>query len=747
MGKRKICIVILIFSLSFLVTPNLNSYTHKRINWTDFYKIRPINKEFPNNYQGIGYFIDSTPFSNAVYYILKYDNFGNSLIPFIDFTDLSLFSMVIVPYKLNWSQEDINSLSNFVNEGGIAFITVNIPKDLLNLELTLADETYWIHPTDQLVQSIGGIHNQIRPISYHIAYITLQQTYVPFDTVRDLYYISKVNEDNYEILHEVSLSESGIPKLGLATVAKNIGLGKIIFTTVPYFDFLGQSATGGPTVPATSQGALIAGRISKAINQLLQHICVNSELLVPIRWHTPDGKIACLISRDDVDGYYSTTVQKRGLVDQLHGIHTIFYELRDDIPQSDWETVLNVSTSYPCGYHIPGYHRHTNYEPTAANYYNVLRDIELETNQSVYFECHHGGGSGFFGQDYVRTAIEATNNLNHFVVYTSGEGGHENDYLEPYLYDLRNETVIPAKNYYSLPKMTTIDSLVNSNDYNSFKDRILNSFFRGKHIRHGHWLLHSQNVPSTLTNNYNNFLTQYIDPLYDYYYTDPINFVKQNLAITHNISTLFKSNKTDLDLLINANQDINGYTLTIPINSDLYLSSLKLDGLDINTSKIKIFHEGNYRLLLFDMNISKGTHNVILKLDSNPRILPNDQDNDGIMDYFEVVFFKTSPTASDTDLDGNDDGDEVFILDTDPLLFDINGSTNLSSLSNPDTSTDTSSTTSNLITSDTSSISSNKSSTTEITTIQKTTASYFSIFGFLLIFTVFRLIFKRKSKL
>ena len=59
-----------------------------------------------------------------------------------------------------------------------------------------------------------------------------------------------------------------------------------------------------------------------------------------------------------------------------------------------------------------------------------------------------------------------------------------------------------------------------------------------------------------------------------------------------------------------------------------------------------------------------------LKLGTNP--IKADTDNDGLNDYDEVYVYGTNPTALDTDGDGISDGDEIK-LGTNPLSADSNG--------------------------------------------------------------------------
>ena len=75
-----------------------------------------------SGYSLIGYYTNSTnPFANAGYYLPKYYDIGNSIIPFADFANISSFSMIIIPFKENWSTTEVNQVNQFMNEGGIPF--------------------------------------------------------------------------------------------------------------------------------------------------------------------------------------------------------------------------------------------------------------------------------------------------------------------------------------------------------------------------------------------------------------------------------------------------------------------------------------------------------------------------------------------------------------------------------------------------------------------------------------------------
>ncbi|MHA2499465.1 MAG: hypothetical protein ACXAEL_07865, partial [Candidatus Hodarchaeales archaeon] len=114
----------------------------------------PQMKNFESQgYTSIGYYTNSSStFSNAAYYLLKHGDLGNVLVPFTDLTSLSAFSMVIIPFKENWSPAEISSVSNFLNNGGIAFLTVECPSALLSVTTTTRNGI-WIAPTDLIAQT------------------------------------------------------------------------------------------------------------------------------------------------------------------------------------------------------------------------------------------------------------------------------------------------------------------------------------------------------------------------------------------------------------------------------------------------------------------------------------------------------------------------------------------------------------------------------------------------------------------
>ncbi|PWI48898.1 hypothetical protein CEE45_03975 [Candidatus Heimdallarchaeota archaeon B3_Heim] len=686
--------ILIAFSLIFLVLslgPIINRPNSIQIKSTIF-----TPTEMPTNYTMTGYYTNSnSTYSNAAFHLLKHGAIGNSLTPFSTFSNLSQFSLIIVPYKLTWTPMEISLLETFVSQGGLAFLTASIPSSLFDLSVSSNDD-FWIIPTDILAQSISDKTHLKRQISYYRAAQDVSLNLYPFDIVRELKYISNIDEPNYEILHTASLDSGGTEPLGYATVAKKMGLGRLVFSTIPFFDLWGMSATGGPTVPSSARLGLLTGLLSTMVNQFVTQLFLMHGTMVPLRWHTPYGKLGLINSRDDIDAYKKSTVLARGTVDRAHGIPSIFYELRDDVPSGDWPEVLDISSEFPEGYHIPGYHRHTAFEITAQQYLDVILDIEQESGTRVYFECHHGAGSGFFGQNYVRSAIEATDSLDHFVLYTSSEGGNGNEYVEPYLYLLPNGTIIRAKNYYSLPKVATIDRQVSSNDVPRFKEIVTQAVFQHEYLRHVHYLLHSQNVWSSLSTYYDNLLTYGVDPIYEYLYSDPISFVELNRAYVENVTTKFKSNTSQLIVEIQANQDINGYTFLIPYNRSIFLSDILINNVPVDLNTIKILHNGNSGFLLFSTDLVEGTQEVIIKFQGEINPLPIDQDFDGIQDEFEVKFLGTSSSKYDTDNDGISDGDELFVLDTNPLNGnDITFTSTSVGTSTTSTSSDTTSISSN----------------------------------------------------
>ena len=717
MKAGKPCLVV--FSLVLLI---LNLSPVFNIHISNQMKSATLSPaEMPINYTRIGYYVNSSsPYSNGAFHLLKHGAIGNSLVPFSPFTNLSQFSLIIVPFKLNWTLTEISLLESFISQGGIAFLTASIPTSIFDLSFQYNDD-FWIIPTDKIAQSIGDKTHLKRQISYYRAAQDTSFNLYPFDIVRNLTYISNIGESSYEILHTASLDSSGSEPLGYATVAKKIGSGRLVFSTIPFFDLWAMSATGGPTVPSTAKLGLLSGLLSTAVNQFITQLFLMHGTMVPLRWHTPYNKLGLICSRDDVDNYKKSTVITRGIVDRNHGIPSIFYELLNQIPVDDWPEILDKSIEFPDGYHIPGYHRHSGYEITAQHYLDVVLDIEKDSGTNMYFECHHGAGSGFFGQDYVRSAINATNNLDHFVLYTSSEGGSRNEYIEPYLYLLSNGTVIRAKNYYSLPKVATIDNQVLNNDVTKFKDIVKQALFQHRQLHHVHYLLHSQNVQGKLSSYYDNLLTHAIDPIYDHLYTDPISFVHLNLNFTNYITTTFKSNNSLLDVQIQANQNTEGYTFAIPYNRSLFLSTITLDDSPIDLDTIKILHNGDSGYILFYANLTKGTHNLLVHFQETIKQLSVDQDFDGIQDEFEVSFFKTSPSQFDSDYDGISDGEEIFVYNTDPgVVDDLPSSTSTSSSS---VTSDTSSSTTSSLTNTSKTSSTVSSSPPDITTST-------SIFGF-----------------
>ncbi|MCY3414601.1 MAG: hypothetical protein INQ03_23330 [Candidatus Heimdallarchaeota archaeon] len=436
--------------------------------------------------------------------------------------------------------------------------------------------------------------------------------------------------------------------VGPATITKTLGSGRIAYTSAPLFDMFGQKAVGGSVGKDLVFGTsgIFSNHIMRQINYTIDKLLQLQGYYLPQMWHTPYAKVAVFMSRDDVDSYYKSATSIRASIDAAHRVPTVFYELRDDIPADDWETLLD-------DFHLPGYHRHNAYEQTADAYLSRILDIESETGLKIYFECHHGGGSGWNGQLYVRSAVEATNQLDHPVVYTSNEGSHTNDYLEPYLYKYENGSILPALNYYAFPKSSTFDTAVKTNDINSFVEFVQQRMFRNND--HVHYLLHSQNVVSSMSTNYNNLLTYGLDPIYDLLYTNPVSFVDIMLNNANNISSSFSQTADKITMRLDAKNEIKGYSLQIPMTDTKAIDSIKLDGDDIDINYSSISGDGYFHLIY--LNMSKGHHTLEITFTEKIPSFNNDIDGDYILDYLENYL---EITESDNDDDGVLDSLEYF---------------------------------------------------------------------------------------
>ncbi|MFX0204500.1 MAG: hypothetical protein ACFFDT_00830 [Candidatus Hodarchaeota archaeon] len=570
----------------------------------------------------IGYYTNSSSaYADAGYHILKYNDLGNSLVPFTDFNDLSQFSMIIIPFKENWTPTEITYVTEFLNGGGIAFLTWYCPSELLSVTIS-SRNGLWTQPTDLVAQTDGDkvIFNLYA--NYSHGFRDLSWTIYPYDIIRPTKYIPSLSDPQIDVLLTAHINSDGSDFLGYAMVTKKIGAGRIVYSTISLFDLWAIEGIGGPTLPYTTRGTIgdmgsSGDYISPILNRLLVLLYLMEEKSLPSRWHTPFSKLHVINSRDDVDTYYSDAVINRGKIDQKYGLRTIFYELSDNIPEADWPAILNTSEEFPLGYHIPGYHRYSTNEASAEDYLARVLDIEAETGRPMYFECHHGGGSsGYSGQTYSRSAIEATNDLDHFVIYTSKEGSGSHVYVEPYLYVLANGTVIKAKNYYHFTKWGTIDGFVNANNVVGLQSWLETGVL--PYERHIHYLLHSQNVRTKLTTSYDNLLTQGVDPYLAESFTDPIEYMKLSLDYVENVSVSFRGSNSIMEALIECNNDIRGYTFAIPFPSANNISSIELDGSPISINSLKLIDRGHWRLGLFHANLALGSHNLIVNFGDEP---------------------------------------------------------------------------------------------------------------------------------
>lgn len=574
--------------------------------------------------------------------------------------------MIIIPFKLSWDIEEINSILAFAENGGLVYLTKYVPKEILDVEIKDRVD-YYLQPSE-LIKGGMRLMNKVY-YNYYKAFRSLSFGYFPSEDPMSLSYISKTKEE-VEVIHFASVDSLGNDVIGNITITKKLGSGRITFTSTSIFDVLGQRAIGGPILDHTIVGTKGSGHANlPMINYMIMKQFLMEDIFIPLLWHTPYGKLGVLMSRDDVDRYYESAVETRGNVDRSHNIPTIFYELRDDIPVDKWDSVLDRDSNNQT-YHFAGYHRHTNYEYTNDSYLDRVLDIETETGLPVYFECHHGAGSGFFAQNYVRTAVEATNQLDHPVVYTSSEGGHGNQYLEPYLYRDSEGKIIPAKNYYAFPKSNTIDTEVNTNDVQDFRSYINKNLFQTS--EHIHYLLHSQNVKSTMTTNYHQILSKTIDYIYSDLYTDPVNFILLTLNNANNVSAAMKISSNSIPMSYKASNDIEGYSIKIPMSSDYVLSDVTFDNQALNLADMQYLLDGDGYRVIFYVNMTEGMHDLVINYQLADLSFPHDGDGDFIMDKYEVLL-ETDPDNPDNDNDQIVDGLELFRYGTDPFKEDSDG--------------------------------------------------------------------------
>jgi hypothetical protein len=650
----------IVMGLLIIVTALYNSpYLDKQENTSG----EPNLKFLPGpDFKKIGYYVNSSSeFVNAVYYLMKYNPVGPYIESFTSFEGLSNYSMVIIPHKSDWSLSDTLYLKDFIENGGLALVTTYIPNEILDVDI-VNTESYYVHPETEYGYGNTFINSVYYNYDHFLKSKSYPFQYYPAETPRDMRYIGSINE-NVEIWHQASNDLNGVDYMGPITVSKTMGSGRLAFITTSVFDYWGQKAMGGPIISHTAAAGSGSGsRTTSLINFLISQLLVQHGIILPQRWHTPYAKLGALMSRDDVDSYSEDAVRIRGEVDYSHNIPTIFYELRDDIPASDWNQILYITENDTDGFHLSGYHRHTGYEYTAVSYLNRILDIEAESGLPTYFECHHGASSGFFGQDYVRTAVEATNNLTHPIVYTSSEGGHWNTYLEPFLYRTNDNEIIPAENYYAFPKDSTIDKTVINRKYDEFQGYIQRFLFNSN--EHVHYLLHSQNVQTRMESNYDELLNRTIDPIYTYLYTDPVDFVNKNLNHVDNISTTAKINSNSVQVNIDAKNNVSGYSFMLPFDLETKINNISIDGNYLDLSKLHYQFEGNSQYLLFYLNLTQGNHDLIIDFESGTQEYPDDLDQDFIQDRYEVAILETNPNLQDSDIDLIIDGMELFRYET-----------------------------------------------------------------------------------
>ncbi len=226
--------------LSLILALSLISPSHKATTLGNAANIEraPFTKTNFSDFSFIGYYINSSsPFANAAYYLVKHGNIGISLTPFTDLSDLSAFSMVIIPFKENWLQNEINSLNSFLNSGGIAFLTVNCPTELLSVTTTTRNGI-WIAPTEAIAQTSADKEILHLHANYSRGFKDLNGNYYPFDTFRETKYILTLDEPDIDILFtaqkegEWNTVADPADDIGFAIVAKMIGMGRIVYAAV-----------------------------------------------------------------------------------------------------------------------------------------------------------------------------------------------------------------------------------------------------------------------------------------------------------------------------------------------------------------------------------------------------------------------------------------------------------------------------------------------------------------------------------
>ncbi len=604
--KGLLCIILMASSLALPANTTMSSlecvYGHQnqQISTSSFLQI--------------GYYVNSSSeYANGAYHLVKHGNIGNLIVPLTDLSNLNNLAMAIIPYKLSWTTEEIESVTQFVQQGGIAFVTVYSPPELIDLQLDTCDG-YWRKATEESAASEADQYwHNVHP-NYSDALKDTDGTIHPFDNTRETKFLAELPQNSEITAIHYAYANSELTEFaGYATVMKQQGDGQIVFSAASIFDLWAMRATGGPTLDSTVVGSLRSGHdISQMLSRLIPQLFLMQGISIPTKWHVPQGKHAFLASRDDVDRYVNTSVEARGEVDRAHGIPTAFYDLRGGIPTEDWPKVLDADDENPLGYHIPGYHRHTAYEEDNSSYLQRIIELESQTEKQILFECHHGGGgSGFFGQDYVRTAIEATNSLTHPIVYTSSEGGQGNAHILPFLYLHENGTVKPASNYYSHPKSMTIDTWVSGHDIETFAEYVDTLLGRDYQV---HWLLHSQGILRQLPTRYNDLLTGGIDPHYEEFFTDPNEFVRLSLDYSQSVSISFHASNAD-ELTVNATaaKTLDGYTFAIPLPVNHEPSEVLLDGTELPLGQHEILDRGYYNMLLVETHLSEGTHELAVK--------------------------------------------------------------------------------------------------------------------------------------
>ncbi|MHA1838669.1 MAG: hypothetical protein ACTSYO_01745 [Candidatus Ranarchaeia archaeon] len=556
------------------------------------------------------YMTPDSDFATSESQVFRYSLMGPLIETFNDLTsDIERYRIVVVPIH-NWSSQEIDAVTDFMEQGGTAFICGPVPSSLVNVSLDTIETAYVALASSYCpADFVNGFW-----FSYKHAFRTLFYNgfaNIPLEVVRPVYVINQSYENDAstvaKIYEDRNQLETGY--IGDAIIKIPRIHGQLYYSSISIFDFLGQIAAQ-PFAP--ERGSTLAGREGRdVVSLLLATIALEQQYTPILRWMLPGLHLYQIWPRDDVDTYYSEAVAVRSEIERAEGIKSVFHELSDDI---------NDGWGFLRGFHYAGYHRDSTKEKTGDSILRRLNDIEAETGAPCYFTSHHGGGlSGYTGRGYILSLNYAAEKLGHYLVYDSAEGNPGGGvFLYPYI--IRNGSSMYVSEYlFNWMKYTTIDFGVFSGGI----DDLLGWLARQQRLyRPIHYLLHTQNVRSYLAN-YNGFLSAVNKT--PWILKDPLKASQYNILAGKSVRILQSSSMNKFRVIVS--NDIADYTFFIPLRPNTPISAIRFD--DHPVPKVLLVNNfGNFSGLLFSVDLTSGNHTLsITKLAAS-----DDYDNDGISD-------------------------------------------------------------------------------------------------------------------